>query len=201
MSGDPSSPHFGPGNSIVWNFTADRLGTWVYRCEIHPSTMSGFITIAAPTHYTLYGDAALGWGFSPKNITNPGPSLLIQTGVNVTLTLYGADQTFHTWFIDYQNATAVSAGDPESPDFGGPYQNPINFTYQADHAGTFMYRCGIHLTTMTGVIVVVGTTTAAAPTGLGIALIPGIMVIVIVGVLVLAAVYQIRATRAARMKK
>jgi len=198
---EPSSPHFTPSNSIVWSFPADRIGTFVYRCEIHPSSMIGLITISAPTHYTLYGDALKGWGFNATSITNPGPTLVVAAGVNVTLTLYSMDGTFHSWFTDYDNSSSVGAGETPSPEFGGSGNpNPLNYTFNETRAGTFAYRCGIHLTSMWGLIVVLGTS-SASPAGFPIGLIPGIMIAVIVGVLGLAVIYQIRATRAARMKK
>ena len=200
-AGEPTSPIFTQGNSILWNFTADRIGTFVYRCEVHPSSMTGFITITAPTHYTLYGDALTGWGFSPTNISAPGPTLVVAEGTNVTLTLYAVDGTFHTWFIDYDNSSSVTPGETPSPEFGGGHPNPLNYTFNATRAGTYAYRCSIHLTTMWGMIVVLGTSTGGGEGGFPIGLIPGIMLTVMVGVLGLAAVYQIRATRAARMKK
>lgn len=198
---EPSSPQFSPGNSILWNFTADRIGTYVYRCEIHPTAMFGLITISAPTHYTLYGDALRGWGFDPTNITKPGPVLVIEAGVNVTLTLYAEDTAAHTWFIDSDNSSSVGAGEAESGLFGGAGNpNPVNYTFQTTRAGTFAYRCGIHLSSMWGMIVVLGTP-SAPQAAFPIGLIPGIMVVVIVGVLALAVVYQVRAARAARLKK
>jgi plastocyanin len=201
-SGEPSSPTFSQGNSIVWNFTANRVGTFVYRCEVHPSSMMGLITITAPTHYTLYGNALLGWGFNATALSSPGPTLIVAEGVNVTLTLYSVDGTFHTWFIDYDNSTSVTSGETPSPEFGASGNpNPLNYTFNATRAGTFAYRCSIHLTTMWGMIVVLGSATNAPSGGFPIGLIPGIMLVVIVGVLGLAAIYQVRATRAARMKK
>ncbi len=198
---EPSSPQFSPGNSILWNFTALRIGTYVYRCQIHPSGMTGLITISAPTHYTLYGDAARGWGFNATNITKPGPTLIIEKGANITLTLYSADGTFHTWLIDFDNSSTVNSGETESAQFGGlGNPNPLVYNFTATRAGTFAYRCGIHLSTMWGMIVVLGTP-SAGPAGFPIGLIPGIMVVVMGGVLLLAGVYQVRATRAARLKK
>lgn len=197
--GEPTSPIFTAGNSIVWNFTADRVGTFVYRCEVHPGSMTGFITIAAPTHYTLYGDALRGWGFNRTAISNPGPTLYIEAGVNVTLTLIANDSLAHTWFIDYDNSSSVGTGEPVSQEFGPG--NTINYTFQAGRTGTFTYRCGIHTGTMTGLIVIVGRSAGGTGGGFPIGLIPGIMLAVIVGVLGLAVVYQVRATRAARLKK
>ncbi len=201
-SGEPSSPTFTAGNSIVWTFTPERIGTFVYRCEVHPSSMMGLITITAPTHYNLYGNALSGWGLNATSLSAPGPTLVVAAGVNVTLTLHATDGTFHTWFIDFDNSSGVTAGETPSPEFGGPGNpNPLNYTFNVTRAGTFAYRCGIHTTTMWGMIVVLGTSTGAARTGFPIPLIPGIMLAVIVGVLGLAVVYQIRATRAARLKK
>ncbi len=200
--GEPSSPTFTAGNSIVWTFVPNRIGTFVYRCEVHPSSMMGLITIKAPTHYTLYGDALTGWGFNATNLSAPGPTLIVQEGVNVTLTLYAVDGTFHTWFIDLDNSSSVTGGETESPRFGGSGNpNPLNYTFNATRAGTFAYRCGVHLTSMWGMIVVIGTSTGRGPSGFPLGLIPGIMVAVIVGVLILAAVYQVRATRTVRLKK
>lgn len=45
-AGEPNSPNFRDAQ-ITWNFTADRNGTFVYRCKFHPDTMTGNITIAA----------------------------------------------------------------------------------------------------------------------------------------------------------
>ena len=201
---EPTSPDFSSTNSILWNFTADRVGTFVYRCKYHPTTMQGLITISAPTHYTLYGSLLsphIGWGFNATSITTPGPTLIIETGANVTLTLYSADGIPHTFFIDYDNSTGVNGGESASVQFGGAGNpNPYNYSFVATRAGTFAYRCGIHTTSMWGMIIIVGASAGGAG-GLPIGLIPGIMIVVIVGVLFLALVYQVRATRAARMKK
>lgn len=200
-AGEPLSPPFSQGNSILWNFTAARIGTYVYRCSNHPTGMTGLITISAPTHYTLYGDALRGWGFNSTTITKPGPTLVVEAGVNVTLTLYAKDGAAHTWFIDYDNSSSVGTGETESPAFGGSGNpDPLNYTLNATGGGTFAYRCGIHLTSMWGMIVIVGKS-VPRPAGFPIPLIPGIMLAVIVGVLFFAAVYQIRSTRAVRLKK
>ncbi len=207
-TGEPSSPDFSQTNSIVWNFTADNVGTFVYRCRYHPSDMFGFITISAPTHYTLYGSVTaplVGWGFNRTDLSAPGPTLIVEAGANVTLTLYSVDNTTpttaHTWFLDYNNDSVVSTGEPESPAFGGSgNSNPINWSFTATRTGTFEYRCGIHPRQMFGMIVVLGHA-APGSGGFPIGLIPGIMLVVIGGVLILAVVYQVRATRAARMRK
>lgn len=205
---EPSSPIFTSTNSIVWSFTADSIGTFVYRCKVHPTSMWGLITIAAPTHYTLYGSVTpprVGWGFNATNISAPGPTLVIEAGTNVTLTLYSADNSTvsvtHSWLLDYNNDSAANTGEPLSPTFGGPGNlNPINYSFTATRTGTFVYRCGIHTTQMWGLIVILGKA-APSSNAFPIGLIPGIMLVVLGGVLLLGAVYQVRASRAARMRK
>ncbi len=204
---EPSSPLFSNTNPIVWNFTANNVGTFVYRCKIHPTTMWGLIVISAPTRYTLYGSlgggnaSAAGWGFNATNTTAPGPTLIIEAGVNVTLTLYSADGVPHTWFIDYNNDSAVSSGESASPQFGGAGNpNPTNYSFTATRTGTFAYRCGIHSTQMWGMIVILGHVTAES-NAFPIGLIPGIMLVVLGGIAILGAVYQVRASRAARLRK
>ena len=201
---EPSSPLFSSTNSIIWNFTADRIGTFVYRCEIHPATMTGLITISVPTHYTLYGSVTpplVGWGLNATNISAPGPTLLVAAGSNVTLTLISADGVGHTWFIDLDNSSSVNGAETQSQEFGGPGNaNMTDYSFVPEQTGNFTYRCGIHLAQMWGMIVVLGKGSGgAAPFPIG--LIPGIMLVVIVGVLILAVVYQIRASRAARLKR
>lgn len=201
--GEPSSPLFWAGNSIVWNFTADRIGTFTYRCKIHPTSMEGLITISAPTHYTLYGSVlnSAGWGFNATNISAPGPTLVIEAGTPVNFTLISADDVTHTFFIDYNNNSARDPNEPGSQDFGGQgYPIMINYTLETNITGTYTYRCGIHPTQMWGMIIIVGKGTGIQE-GYPIGLIPGIMLVVIVGVLILAVAYQVRASRAARRKK
>lgn len=205
--GEPSSPVFSNTNSIVWNFTADGVGTFIYRCKVHPGTMWGVIVISAPTRYTLYGaiglanSTAVGWGFNATNLSAPGPTLIIEAGVNVTLTLHSADGVPHSWFIDYDNNSAISSGEAVSQTFGGSGNpNPVNDSFTATRTGTYVYRCGIHTAQMWGVIVILGHETSAS-NAFPIGLIPGIMLVVIGGLLILGVVYQVRATRAARLRK
>ena len=163
--------------------------------------MVGLITISAPTHYTLYGDAIKGWGFRPTDITKPGPMLIIDAGANVTLTLYSVDSAEHTWFIDYDTSSSVTGSERQSQGFGGPgFQNPLNYSFVATSGGTYTYRCGLHPNYMWGMIVILGKP-GAPVAAFPIPLIPGIMLMVIVGVLLLAGVYQVRAMRAVRLKK
>ena len=45
--GEPASPDFKSpvGTIVVWPFIADQTGNWTYRCHIHPTSMTGTISI------------------------------------------------------------------------------------------------------------------------------------------------------------
>ena len=147
---------------------------------------------------TLYGDAAGGWGFASNNITNPGPTLTVYVGDNVTLTLIAVDLADHTWFIDFNNDSAVNSDERESDVFNAGRSVVWNFT--ADHPGDWTYRCGFHLNTMTGVISIVGGL-ALPPPPRPLPIITAIMLGSLGVVFVFAAVYHVRAVRAAKRMK
>ncbi len=201
-SGEVSSPDFSSTTGpIVFNFTVptDLVGPETYLCRYHKITMRGQIVILTPPVITLYGDVDKGWSFADnKSTPGPGPTLYMLFGTNLTIHLVSLDAntTPHTWFVDYANDTG-SSGDPISGMFNAT--SPGQFVYTPDRTGTFEYRCSIHPATMFGVIIVAGT--AAPPSGLQLELVPAIMIATVAGVLVLAAVYQIRAVRAARRSK
>lgn len=203
--GEPSSPHFNEpaGHVVVWNFTAGPAGNWTYRCGIHPTSMSGPIRILPgprPVNLTLYGDAGFGWGFTNTTIREPGPPLVILVGTNVTLTLIGRDLAAHSWFIDYDNNTQVNAGEPDSPQFNQPVGHVVVWSFIADRAGNWTYRCGVHPTSMTGSLSVVGGPQFVLPRG-GVPLITGIMLVALGFVFVFAVVYHVRAVGASKRSK
>src|SRR6267143_845150 len=146
---------------------------------------------------TLHGDAGLGFGFGSTNITNPGPTLIIHVGDYVSLTLIAHDSLNHTWFIDYNNDTAVSAGERESPPFYPGHTIVWKFT--ADRTGNYTYRCGIHPTSMTGLITIIGTQTPP-PLPLTVPLITAIMLGGLGVVFVFAAAYHVRAVQQSKRK-
>ncbi len=200
--GEPSSPDFNvPGNVVgTWNFTAIQPGTWTYRCRVHPTSMTGTIRILPqprPVNLTFYGDAAFGWGFSNATIREPGPPLVVLWGTNVTLRLIAHDSAPHTWFIDYNNDLVQSPGEPGSPVFNNPVGKSIVWPFKADRTGNWTYRCAVHPTTMTGNVSIVGGPPPELPRGT-IPLITGIMVGTLAFVLIFAAVYHVRAVRAAK---
>lgn len=197
---EPSSPDFNVlGDvTIVYEFSADRPGNWTYYCRYHQGSMSGSIRVLndpRPVNLTLVGDASRGWGFSSSDVGDPGPSLVVLWGTNVTLTLVASD-TQHNWFIDYDDSLLPSDGEPSSPDFG-PANDQV-WSFIAARSGNWTYLCRYHQSTMTGSILVVGGPPVLPPSGLAIPLITGIMIGSLALVFVFAVVYHVRAVRAAK---
>lgn len=140
---------------------------------------------AADRSFTLIGDNVGGWGSSVSNIDNPGPTLNVDQGDSLTLTLNATDGEPHTWFIDYDGDSVVDTGEPTSAQFEG--DTPITYTFTASRAGTFTYRCSFHPATMTGTINV-----AAPPSGDNTLLIVGGVVVAVVIVAATAVVMMRR---------
>ena len=200
--GEPASRDFNvPGNVVgEFSFAAMQPGTWTYRCGMHPNTMTGTIRILdepRPVNFTLYGDAALGWGFSNATLHPSGPPLVVLWGTNVTLTLIGHDSAPHNWFIDYNNDLSMSPGENASPDFNSPPGTIVVWSFIAQQTGNWTYRCHVHPTSMTGIISIVGGPPAALPRA-ALPLITEIMAGALILVLGFAVIYHVRAVRAAK---
>jgi plastocyanin len=112
-------------------------------------------TKAATTrNFTLYGHYLQGWGFTASNITSPGPTIVVEQGDAVNLTLISNDGITHRFFVSYTNATSPSSGDPQSPDFSAT----VNYQFVASNTvGTYTYRCLYHYIAMWGYFKVVPT--------------------------------------------
>ena len=114
----------------------------------------------------LFGSRAAGWGFTNTSLTIPGPSMQFEVGDNVTLNLTSVDGRSHDWFLDYNNNSAVNAGEPRSPNFS---TNVLwNFTV-SNRTGTFRYRSdrvgGGDLATMWGNITILPAGSLSSPAG------------------------------------
>lgn len=123
--------------------------------------------------YTLYGSFSSGWGFSPSTISKPGPTLVVTTGDVLQLKLFSQDGLGHNWTIDLNNNSAWDPGEPASPSISSstvPTFYNLTITLSA---GTYTYRCGIHPTSMWGMLVVYAKPTftlwgsGASPNGWG----------------------------------
>jgi FtsP/CotA-like multicopper oxidase with cupredoxin domain len=113
---------------------------------------------ATTRSFTLYGGYLQGWGFTSSSITSPGPTIVVEQGDSVNLTLINndGDGVVHRFFVSYSNSSSPSSGDPESPDFSGT----INFQFVASSTvGTYTYYCFHHPNVMYGTFKVVLTGT------------------------------------------
>jgi FtsP/CotA-like multicopper oxidase with cupredoxin domain len=98
---------------------------------------------------TLYGSFSGGWGFTPGGETIPGPTITVDQGDLVNLTLIREDLNPHEFYVDY-NANHV-------PDDSEPIQSfsgTVHFSFTANINGTFTYYCAIHQATMHGTFTV-----------------------------------------------
>lgn len=105
---------------------------------------------ADTVNLTLYGSAALGWGFANNTISSPGPTITANQNDNINLTLVSQDGNVHQFFIDYNNNSQVDAGEPASL----PFVQPIVFRFNVTRSGNFTYRCSIHPAMMFGTFMV-----------------------------------------------
>ena len=65
---------------------------------------------ATTRNFTLYGSVSHGWGFTDTNMTTPGPTIVVEQGDTVNLTLLGYDTMTHRFFVSYTNATSPVSG-------------------------------------------------------------------------------------------
>ncbi len=110
---------------------------------------------ATTRNFTLYGSFTQGgWGFTATNITSPGPTIVVEQGDTVNLTLISSDGITHRFFVSYTNASSPSSGDPQSGDFS----STANYSFNASNTvGTYKYYCYFHPNPMWGYFQVVPT--------------------------------------------
>jgi hypothetical protein len=120
---------------------------------ISTASTKSFISYGATARdFTLYGSASGGWGFTATSISSPGPTIVVEQGDTVNLTLISNDEITHRFFVSYTNSSSPSAGDPESDDFSGT----ISFQFVATTTiGTYKYYCFYHPVVMWGYFQVV----------------------------------------------
>lgn len=109
---------------------------------------------ATTRNFTLYGSYSQGWGFTATSISSPGPTIVIEQGDTVNLTLFSHDGFIHRFFVSYTNASSPNTGDPQSSDFS----DTVNFQFVATNTtGTYTYHCSHHPDQMWGYFQVVPT--------------------------------------------
>lgn len=111
---------------------------------------------ATTRNFTLYGSYTQGWGSTAANITSPGPTIVVEQGDTVNLTLINNDGVgvTHKFFVSYTDTPSPNASDPQSPDF----TSTVNYQFVASNTvGTYKYYCAFHPDLMWGYFQVVPT--------------------------------------------
>ncbi len=78
---------------------------------------------------TLFGDGMVGWGLTADTIASPGPTIGVDFGDEVTLTLVSADGVLHDFGVDYNGNGNADLGEPLSGYFGGNYSLTLSYTF------------------------------------------------------------------------
>jgi len=102
------------------------------------------------TDVNLWGSAIEGWGVTEDNMTSPGPTITVNQGDIVSLTLTSHDGLMHNFFVDYDGDMSPSLGEPKSLDF----TTTIDFVFMPSTLGGFTYYCQYHKITMYGTFMV-----------------------------------------------
>lgn len=89
---------------------------------------------------TLYGNAMMGWGFTPGGETIPGPTVTVNQNDFVTLYLYSDDGVPHQFLLDYNGNGMADTGEPLSAIFS----TSTVLTFTASNSGVFQYKCLFH---------------------------------------------------------
>jgi FtsP/CotA-like multicopper oxidase with cupredoxin domain len=109
--------------------------------------------------FTLYGSYNHGWGFTASSITSPGPTIVVEQGDTVNLTLINNDGIYanpHRFFVSYTNASSPNSTEPQSSDF----TTTLSYQFVATNTvGTYTYGCVYHYSMMKGYFQVMPTGT------------------------------------------
>src|SRR6267143_562281 len=113
---------------------------------------------ASAASFTLYGSFSMGWGSTSSSITQPGPTLTVQPGESVSLSLFSADGRPHQFCVDYESTPDFVCQGSElatqSPTFSSS-TTATPFTFSASTTpGTYTYFCTFHRSAMTGQFIV-----------------------------------------------
>ena len=92
---------------------------------------------AANVSINLFANA-FGWNTTSGGETNPGPTFVVYHNDQITVTLTSDDGLPHGLWIDYNGDGIQNGGDYLSPKTSVT-QNPITFSFLADHVGQYMY--------------------------------------------------------------
>src|SRR2546421_678089 len=96
----------------------DRTGVWPVNFTCYGNVQ--VVEDARPVTLNFCAGAGLGGEISYSAIREPGPTLVVLWGTNVTLTLIGHGLTDHSCFIVYKDDQVHAPAEPVSPIFNSP---------------------------------------------------------------------------------
>lgn len=99
-------------------------------------------------------DSPRGWSTSPGAEAEPGPTIVVDVGDNVTLSLTSEDGRPHVFWVDYDDGSGaypdIDPDEPRSPAFS---TTAVTYTFMARREGRFTYYCALHYPAMFGTFV------------------------------------------------
>ncbi len=151
VTGEQVFNYSAPAGINGWPAVAGNMIVWPAGLGANDSVIA-LSTPSTSDNFTLYGSMFGGWGLTAATISSPGPTLVIQQGDTVNLTLISNDGLLHNFFVSYTNASSPSPGDPVSSDFS----STTSFQFVAtNYPGTYKYYCFYHSARMWGYLQVV----------------------------------------------
>jgi plastocyanin len=139
-------------------------------------------TSGSASPINLYGSVSSGWGLAASSESIPGPTVTAVQGEAVTIVLHSTDGISHEFFVDLNGNGRPDPGEPTSAAFS----SQVTITFTAATAGTFVYYCAFHPSSMKGTFIVTpanGMTPSYGTSGTGgSALLLGGVIAVIAGV-------------------
>ncbi len=123
----------------------------------------GFLAVLDPkvdgadVRLSLYGDGMIGWGLTPDTMASPGPTINVDMGDQVNVTLVSVDGVMHDFGVDYSGNGFPDPDEPLSDYFGGGYPSSTVYTFTVSvFPGTYSYFCYFHRGVMSGYFAVGG---------------------------------------------
>ena len=159
---DASAPVLFSGQVITgpavtrYTFTAPPTGNYFFHCEIHPTQMTGIVTVTAaggggatpgaPGALQLTGRTLAGVAqFSPTTLT-------ASSGSQVTIHFTNADPSTPHNVVVFNGKDATAPALFTGQAVTGPAS--IDYTFPAPPPGTYFFHCQFHPTTMKGTLVI-----------------------------------------------
>lgn len=145
--------------TITYTFTAPRAGTYFFHCDIHPTQMTGTVTVAPPGGATRSGGGGGGGGGGPgvlqvaaQNLSFSPTSLAVRSGGQVTIRFTNADAGVAHDIVVFGGRDASAPPLFTGQAVTGP--GSVTYTFATPPPGTYFFHCQFHPTQMTGTITV-----------------------------------------------